>query len=156
MGRYGIESKFNLFLTGEAGEFNDGKIIRKPEKGKDLFLTIDRNIQAQSEDVLGKLIEKWGASSGSIIVQEPSTGKILAMANEPNFNPNDYSQFDIKNFLNPSVEAIYEPGSVFKIITMAAGIDSGKITPETSYVDTGFGTINGRTIKNWDLKLTVN
>ncbi len=152
LGRYGIESKFNLFLTGEAGEFNDGKIIRKPEKGKDLFLTIDRNIQAQSEDVLGKLIEKWGASSGSIIVQEPSTGKILAMANEPNFNPNDYSQFDIKNFLNPSVEAIYEPGSVFKIITMAAGIDSGKITPETSYVDTGSVTINGRTIKNWDLK----
>ena len=152
LGRYGIESKFNLFLTGEAGEFDDGKIIRKPEKGKDLFLTIDRNIQAQSEEVLGKLIEKWGASSGSIIVQEPSTGKILAMANEPNFNPNDYSQFDIKNFLNPSVEAIYEPGSVFKIITMAAGIDSGKITPETSYVDTGSVTINGRTIKNWDLK----
>jgi len=152
LGRYGIESKFNFFLAGEVGVSDNGKIIKKSEKGEDLFLTIDRNIQAQSEEVLAKLVEKWGPSSGSIIVQEPSTGKILAMANEPNFNPNDYSQSDIKNFLNSSVEAIYEPGSVFKIITMAAGIDSGKITPETSYVDTGSATINGRTIKNWDLK----
>lgn len=152
LGRYGLESKFNSFLAGKAGEFKGGKIIKKLEKGKDLFLTIDRNIQAQSEEILGGLIEKWGANSGSIIVQEPLTGKILAMANWPNFNPNDYSQSEIKNFLNPAVEAIYEPGSVFKIITMSAGIDSGKITPETSYVDTGSVIINDRTIKNWDLK----
>ncbi len=152
LGRYGLELKFNSVLAGEAGEFGKGKIIKKPEQGKDLFLTIDVNIQTQSEEVLNKLAEKWGASGGSIIVQEPSTGKILAMANWPNFNSNNYSQSEIKNFLNPAVEAIYEPGSIFKIITMAAGIDSGKITPETSYIDTGSATINGRTIKNWDLK----
>ena len=74
------------------------------------------------------------------------------MGNFPNFDPNDYSKFKVENFLNPAVQLVYEPGSVFKLITMAAGIDSGKITPETTYTDTGSVTFNGKTIKNWDLK----
>lgn len=151
IGRYGLELRFNSFLAGKAGEVNKDKIIN-PEHGKDLYLTIDREIQAQSENILEKLIEKWDASAGTIIVQEPLTGKILAMSSKPDFDSNNYSQFEVRNFLNPAVQTIYEPGSVFKIITMATGIDSGKITPETAYVDTGSVTINGRTIKNWDLK----
>ena len=87
-----------------------------------------------------------------MIVQDPKTGKILAMAGYPNFDPNVYSHSKVDYFLNPAVQAIYEPGSVFKIITMAAGLDSGKITPKTTYYDSGSLTLNGYTIKNWDLK----
>jgi len=74
------------------------------------------------------------------------------MASLPNFNPNNYSKYPIQNFLNPATEKVYEPGSIFKVITMAIGLDSDSITPETTYVDKGSLTINGSTIKNWDLK----
>lgn len=151
IGRYGVELYFNETLAGKDGQLEGDNII-KPESGKDLILTIDRNIQAQAEGILKKLIEEYQAAAGTVIVQEPQTGKILAMGSFPNFDPNSYSKSEIKNFLNPAVQAIYEPGSVFKLITMSAGIDSGKITPETTYIDTGSVTLNGKTIKNWDLK----
>lgn len=140
-GRYGLEFKFDSLLAGKTGE-----------DGENIILTIDRNIQSEAEDILKKLIDNWGAAGGSVIVQEPKSGKILTMASFPNFDPNNYSQFEIKNFLNPATQAIYEPGSVFKLITMAAGIDSGKITPETTYIDTGSVVLNGRKIENWDKK----
>lgn len=151
LGRYGLERQFDSFLRGKSGEVEQGNLI-KPEKGKDIVLTIDRNIQAQAEEILSKLIKERGAAGGTVIVQDPKTGRIMAMGNFPNFDPNNYSSSDIKNYLNPAVEAIYEPGSVFKVITMAAGIDSGKISPETTYLDTGSVTFDGKTIKNWDLK----
>jgi cell division protein FtsI/penicillin-binding protein 2 len=150
-GVYGLELRFNETLSGKPGEIKEGKII-EPEAGKDLTLTIDRNIQAQAEEILEKLIEEYRATAGSVIVQEPQTGKILAMGSFPDFDPNNYSKSEISTFLNPAVQAIYEPGSVFKLITMSAGIDSGKITPETTYTDTGSVTFNGKTISNWDLK----
>ncbi len=150
-GLYGAELYFDEMLSGEPGEVRDNKII-EAQAGKDLVLTIDRNIQAQAEETLKKLFEEYRAVGGSVIVQEPRTGKILAMASVPDFDPNNYSKFNIASFLNPAVEAVYEPGSVFKLITMSAGIDSGKITPETTYTDTGSVTFNGRTIRNWDLK----
>jgi stage V sporulation protein D (sporulation-specific penicillin-binding protein) len=150
-GVYGLELSFNKELSGQPGEIKEGKII-EPKHGKDLILTIDRNIQSQAEEILKKLINQYQAVGGSVIVQEPQTGKILAMGSFPNFDPNNYSKFEVSTFLNPAVQSIYEPGSVLKLITMAAGIDSGKITPETTYVDTGSITLNGKTIKNWDLK----
>lgn len=146
-GRYGLESFFDKELSGVAKN-SEGKV----SDGKSFVLTIDQNVQAQSEEILKNLISSWSAESGTVIVQDPITGKILAMASQPDFDPNNYSKFNVKNFLNPAVQAIYEPGSVFKIFTMAAGIDSGKITPETTYTDTGSVVINGRKIENWDLK----
>ncbi|MBI4993948.1 penicillin-binding protein 2 [Candidatus Wolfebacteria bacterium] len=151
IGRYGVESQFNSLLAGEVGNVKSDKII-SPKDGQNLILTIDSNIQFQSENILKGLLEKWGAKSGTIIVQEPFSGKILAMASAPDFDPNNFSDFNIGNFINPAVELIYEPGSVFKIITMSAGIDSGKITPDTTYVDNGFVTLNRKTIRNWDHK----
>lgn len=150
-GRYGLEAFFEKELCGEKGELKGDKIIA-PKDGKDINLTMDFNIQTQSDEILRKLVEKWGASSGSVIVQDPKTGRILAMASVPDFNPNDYSKSEIGNFINPVSQLVYEPGSVFKIITMSAGIDSGKITPDTTYYDSGFVVLNGREIKNWDLK----
>ncbi len=142
-GRYGVELQYNSLLAGAPGETD----------GKDIILTIDKNVQAQAEEVFKKMAEKWQAESGAIIVQESSSGRILAMTGMPDFDPNNYSSFEIKNFLNPAVQSVYEFGSVVKIMTMAAGIDSGKITPETSYVDTGSVTLNGRTIQNWWKKI---
>lgn len=141
-GRYGIELYFNDLLAGKTGQAN----------GKNLVSTIDRSIQAQAEETLDNLIKQYDAVGGTVIVQEPTTGKILAMGSLPNFDPNNYSTSEIGDFLNPAVQAVYEPGSIFKVITMAAGIDSGKITPETTYYDSGSVTFNGRTIRNWDLK----
>lgn len=151
-GRYGVESFFENDLAGRNSDINGDKVTVASD-GKDITLTIDRNIQAQSGEILEKLVSDKGAAGGSVIVQDPKTGRILAMASFPDFDPNDYSDYEIKNFLNPAVQAVYEPGSVFKILTMAAGIDSGKITPDTTYVDKGYDIINGRKVMNWDHKV---
>lgn len=136
IGLYGIEKMMNDGLsTGDVAK-----------------MTIDRTIQSHVEEILTRLVKDEGAAGGTIIVAEPKTGKILAMANAPDFDPNMYQEFPLKNFLNPAVQLQYEPGSVFKPLTMAAGIDSGALTPETTYVDTGSVTLNGKTITNWDHK----
>ncbi len=150
-GKYGAELYFNDLLSGKNGGVENKKLI-PAESGKDLILTIDPTIQTEAEEIVKNLVKQYEAEAGSAIVQDPKTGKILAMAAFPNFNPNNYSKSEISTFLNPTVQSLYEPGSVFKLITMSAGIDSGKITPDTTYTDIGSFTANGKTIKNWDLK----
>lgn len=147
-GHYGIEKFYDKVLT--RSEEQKEEKLGEPGIGEDVILTIDANIQVEAERILNKLVANYQAKGGSVIVQDPKTGKILAMASLPNFNPNSYGSFPVANFLNPVVEQIYEPGSIFKVITMAAGIDSQKITPETTYIDKGMVRINGRVIKNWD------
>ena len=136
VGLYGIEKLHN-------GDLADGDSVN---------LTVDINLQSQAEQTLKELVLRFKASGGTVIIQEPITGKILALANDPDFDPNTYSEFPVGNFLNPAVQYIYEPGSVFKPFTMAAGIDSGAITPETTYFDKGSVTLNGKIIRNWDKK----
>jgi cell division protein FtsI/penicillin-binding protein 2 len=150
-GRYGLESFYDTQLAGDPGVMKDGK-IEFPHPGGDLQLTIDPNIQVEAEKLIQGLVHQFGAPDGSIIVEDPNTGKILALANSPNFDPNNYQQSSVGTFLDPVAQTIYEPGSVVKVLTMAAGIDSGKITPETHFYDSGSLTLNGHTIKNWDLK----
>jgi len=148
-GKYGMELFFNDELTGKNGQLEGNKVVDL-ENGKDVVLTIDPAIQNRAETALQDLIKKYNATGGSVIVQDPKTGKIIALGNYPNFDPNNYSEYKIKDFLNPVAQSIYEPGSVFKVITMAAGLDSGKLTANTTYVDKGFIKLNGKTIKNWD------
>ncbi len=135
-GQYGVEKKYNEGLSDTV----------------DVHLTIDQNIQARAEEIIQGLVEQYHAVGGSVIVEDPATGKIMALTNYPNFDPNDYGKSPLQDFMNPSVQGLYEPGSVFKPITMAAGIDSGAITPETTFFDPGYFTADGKTIKNWDLK----
>ncbi len=146
-GRYGIELGYDLRLRGRTGQ-SDGDNIVEPEDGDDVTLTIDRNIQAQAEELLSRLVEDHGATGGTIIVEEPATGKILTLANAPTFDPNRYGEFPIAHFLNPAVQSIYEPGSVFKVITMASGIDSGVVTKDSTFIDPGSLTLDGRRIEN--------
>jgi len=150
-GKYGVEEFYNKILNGKEGKIQNNEII-PPVPGEDIILTIDPNIQREGERILSSLIVNQKAKSGLFIVEEPKTGKILAMGAVPNFDPNNYSKYDIANFLNPNISAIYEPGSVLKVITMAIGIDSNKFTPETTVYDSGSLTLNGKTIQNWDKK----
>jgi len=153
-GKYGLELYSDDTLRGTPGS-TDGDELVRPINGEDIYLTIDRNIQFQAEKTLDDLINEYDAQGGTVMVQDPKTGAILAMASRPDFDPNEYGEYatrDLSLLKNPALEDVYEPGSIFKVITMSAGIDSGKITPDTTYVDTGEVTLNGRTIKNWDLK----
>jgi len=150
-GRYGLELQFDKQLRGVNGMVS-GDSVHGPQKGEDIYTTLDRNVQAEAENIIKNLMKEWNADSASAIVQDPYTGKILAMANLPDFDPNNYAQSDISSFLNSSIQSVYEPGSVFKVITMAAGIDAGKITPNTTYYDSGYLKLNGMTVWNWDHK----
>lgn len=150
-GQYGIEAFYDEELFGEAGDPSppgkaDSEDFARPS---DIVLTIDKNIQAFAEDRLENIMQKWNAEGGTVIVQDPQTGKILAMANWPNFDPNHYADFPIGSFLNRGIQGVFEPGSSFKPVTMAMGLDLGKITPQTTFTDTGFVEIAGYRIKNF-------
>ena len=134
-GHYGIESFYDNALAD----------------GTDVNLTIDPNIQIEAEKILDDLVQQNGATGGSVIVEDPETGKVLAMGATPDFDPNDYASSAIASFLNPTVQSLYEPGSIFKVLTMAAGIDAGKITPATTYDDLGYVNVNSAHITNYNL-----
>lgn len=152
IGRYGIEKQFEKKLAGTPGSLTN-RTITDPKQGEDVALTIDRSLQTQAEAILKKLITDKRAEGGTIIVQEPETGKVLAMASAPDFNPSNYSDAPLKNLTNPAVQARYEPGSVFKVITASIGLDTHAFTPNTTYYDTGALTFKGgKVIRNWDLK----
>ncbi len=126
--------------------------ITKAENGVDIVTTLDRTVQYTACQKLKVYVEKFSAEGGTVIIMKPD-GAILAMCSEPDFDPDKYNEIeDINTLNNPAIFTAYEPGSVFKMITMAAGIDTGKITPETKYTDTGELKIGGYTIKNSDLK----
>ncbi len=150
-GKYGIEALYEDDLKGIPGTAEKNQYTR-PTLGKDIYLTIDKNIQDRAEEILSTLVSGYGAQGGTVIVEEPKTGKILALANFPTFNPNTYKDFPLSRFLNPAVQAIYEPGSIIKVLTMASGIDAGKITPQTTYTDYGSVRVRDRLIANWDGK----
>ncbi|MDP2598257.1 MAG: penicillin-binding protein 2 [Candidatus Liptonbacteria bacterium] len=149
-GHYGVEEFYDAKLNGGFGA-NTQKGTN-PDPQTDLILTIDPNIQTEAEKVLQNLIADQHADGGTVIVADPQTGKILAMESWPGFDPNSYASSSIASFLNPATQQVYEPGSVFKVLTMAIGIDARKLTPETTYFDKGTVTLNGRTISNYDLK----
>ena len=154
IGRTGLEKFYNEKLSGvskekDSGDKNDDNRLLP---GEDLLIGIDLSVQKEAELILGNLITSSKSKSGTVIVQEPKTGKIIAMGSLPSFDPNNYSAGNMENFVNSAIEKVYEPGSVFKVLTMAAGIDSGKFTPNTTYYDEGFVKLSGYTIKNWDGK----
>lgn len=159
-GQYGTEEQLNEQLEGKEGidqnAQNPGGYLFLPAEtrmadGKDVVLTIDYNIQFQAESLLAKRAESLTYDEGTIVVADPSTGKILAMALYPNFDPNSYGKVqNLSSFQNPAVQKLFEPGSIFKPITMASAIDKGKVTPETEYVDQGIVRVGGRSIANYD------
>ena len=142
----------NATTNGESGHYGiEGYYDSTLADATDMDLTIDPNVQIEAEKILDDLVKQNNATGGSVIVEDPKTGKILAMGGTPSFDPNDYSASPLANFLNTDVQSVYEPGSIMKVITMSAGIDSGQITPDTTYDDTGSVTANKARITNYDL-----
>ena len=164
-GQYGLEGFFDEELAGTPGSIKtersaQGELIimndreySKPQNGSDLVLTIDRTIQFTACQKLNAAVKKHGADGGSVVIMDPKTGAILAMCSNPDFDPNHYRDVeDINIFNNQAIFSQYEPGSIFKGITMAMGIDQEKITPQTTFTDTGSIKIADYEIKNSDLR----
>ena len=158
-GQYGIEEYYDDILRGkkqiqkkERGLFGSFfGVSKQSNEGSDIILTLDYNIQFMAESLLKQAQEDLNIESGQIIVMEPASGKILAMASWPNFNPNNYAEIDdFDIFQNSTIQKLFEPGSVMKPITMAAAIDKKKITPQTTYIDTGKVKIGKYTIENYN------
>ncbi len=159
-GMFGVESEFNDLLAGAPQSvwmtLDPYQVTEIPQlkAGADIVLTIDREIQAAAEDVLDKGLADSGADGGVILVMDPMTGEMLAIASTPRLNPNEYwnyaSVFTDNTPFNRAVSQDYEPGSVFKVLTMASALDNGAVTPDTEFVDTGSIQIGGITIHNWD------
>ncbi|HKZ50285.1 MAG TPA: penicillin-binding protein 2, partial [Dehalococcoidia bacterium] len=124
-----------------------------PQPGADVVLTIDRYLQKLAEEGLAKAIRDNGAKGGDLIVIDTRTGEILAMASYPSFdpaNPNADGDGRMALFKNRALTDIYEPGSIFKLITAAGALNEGLVTPNSSYVDTGKVVVDGWPIFNWD------
>ncbi len=164
-GMYGLESFWQEKLAGSVGVVRQkgdsrgrwisisDREIDPARNGSDLILTVNHTVQYEVEKILKSSLEKYAADSGSVVVLDPKTGKILAMANAPGFDPNQYATTeDISLFSNAAISKSYESGSVFKPITVAMGIDCGKINHNTTYVDSGVVKEAGYEIRNSDLK----
>jgi len=161
IGRYGLEEYYEKELAGKPGFVEAKKdslgnlisvgerVLQEAEDGADLILTIDPNIQFFVEKKLEETIERFQAVEGTIIVMEIKTGAIRAMANWPVFSSNEYNEVEnINLFLNPAIHDLFEPGSIFKPITMAGALDEGVVSPRTTYEDKGRVEISGYTIRN--------
>ncbi len=162
-GQYGLEGYFNEELGGEQGEIKTetditGNIISIGDKefvrakdGADVVLTLDKTIQYEVCSKLNEHAEIIEAEGAAAIVMDPQTGEIIAMCSYPDFDPNEYNQVEhIGAYNNKSIFEAYEVGSIFKPITMAAGLDLGILTPESTYIDDGFVKIDEFTIRNAD------
>lgn len=162
VGNYGVEGFLNDELSGKDGVLQavtdvsnipltiGNNNVRIPEQdGKNIVLTIDRNIQSKVEQSLIDATQRTGATNASAVVMDPRTGKILAMANVPTYNPSEYFKVDdVAQFNNNVISGPYEPGSTIKAFTMATGIDKNVIRPSDTFNNTDFITVEDRTISN--------
>lgn len=164
-GLTGIERDYNSVLTGKIGTMSfEQDSMGNPigfglnqdiaaQSGADTVLTIDRTLQSMAEQALDTAIQNTHADGGDILMMDPKTGAVLAVASRPTFQLSklDLSQnTDLSLFRLRAVTDMYEPGSVFKLITMAGALNEGKVTPNTTYLDLGTVNIGGRKFQNWD------
>lgn len=159
-GYFGIEEKYNDLLAGNPVQVwvprdpNKAAEIPKVPNGTTLVLTLNRDLQAKVETILDQALMDYGAENGAIIVMDPRNGEILAMATTPRLNLNNYTDYftlyDNGSQYNRAIGMAYEAGSVVKVLTMAAALDTGTVTPGTTYIDTGSIVVGGINIQNWN------
>ncbi|MBI3384658.1 penicillin-binding protein 2 [Candidatus Gottesmanbacteria bacterium] len=168
-GYFGLEGFYDRELRGNNGAISEekdvygrpiligDKTIKRPENGRSLILNIDRTVQYIVEERLKQGIEKYGAKAGSVVVMDPKTGGILAMASFPKYDVSEWFKFDSKLYKNPVVADSYEPGSTFKVLVMAAALNEGVVDPDTKCDQcTGPREIGGYTIRTWNNKYFPN
>lgn len=143
LGYFGLEGYYNITLSGKEGLLKKERDIKgstllsgsvsetSSVPGSDLLTNIDKRIQLTIEEKLGKAIEKYGAKEGNVTIMDPKTGAIYGMASYPSYDPESYSEFEGNLFRNPVISDAFEPGSIFKVIVMASGLDLGEIRPDT-------------------------
>ncbi len=163
-GRFGLERYYNDILSrGSVGLFgnffaelfasiDDIVVDARGAREGDLVTTIEPVVQEKLDQVLASVNTQYGSRETGAIIMDPETGEIIALDTAPSFDANDFIHGDPEHFGNPLVEHQYEFGSIVKALTMAAGLDSGVITPESTYNDTGCRTLNNKTFCNYDLK----
>ncbi|MBI5134130.1 MAG: penicillin-binding protein 2 [Candidatus Taylorbacteria bacterium] len=163
-GRYGLERYYNdilsrqtpgLYVNFFAQVFSDisGALFKGEESEGDIVTTIEPSVQAELERKISGVSDKWSSDLTGGIVMDPYTGEIYAMAVAPTFDPNDFSKEKATSiFGNPHVDRVYEMGSIIKPLAMAAGLDAGVITPESTYNDQGYVLVNGAKVSNFDGK----
>jgi cell division protein FtsI/penicillin-binding protein 2 len=159
-GYFGIEEKYNDLLAGNPVQIwvprdpNKATEIPRVPNGTTLVLTLNRDLQAKVESILDQALSDYGAQNGTILVMDPRNGEVLAMASTPRMNLNNYgnyfSLYDNGSQYNRSIGMAYEPGSVLKVLTMAAALDTGTVSPDTAFIDTGSIEVGGITIQNWN------
>jgi cell division protein FtsI/penicillin-binding protein 2 len=160
-GYFGVEERFNELLAGKPKTvlvpLDPNRVQEIPEvpDGASLILTIDREIQRSMEELVDAAVAESGSASGTIVVMNPKTGEVLALATMPRLDLNEFWRygevFPKETPFNRAVSQAYEPGSVFKVLTMAAALDSGAVTAETTFVDTGAIEVGGALIYNWNM-----
>lgn len=156
VGGAGLEGYYQAELAGEAASalINISPLTEQQNviarEGADLVLTIDRSVQQVVESHLAQTVNQYRAEGGTTIVMNPRTGAIVAMANYPCFDPYEFYNAGTGDLLNPAVSRQYEPGSVMKLITMASALDSGVVTPQSTYYDPGFIELGGFKMYNSD------
>lgn len=160
VGQGGVEGRYDAILRG-----TDGKLVAErdpadreiavglrhsvaPRNGADLTLTVDLAIQTSADRELRAAVQRENAAGGSIVVLDPRDGAVLAMASYPTFDPGAVAAAKPEALRDRVVGWAYEPGSVMKAITMAAGLETGVVTPNTTYVDKGYADIGGRRLYN--------
>jgi cell division protein FtsI/penicillin-binding protein 2 len=159
-GYYGVEAQYDNTLAGSPISIwvpNDPKLVKGvpdiPE-GTTLILTVDREIQASVEKILDDAVEGSGSESGTIVVLDPKNGEILALATTPRLDLNRYWRygevFKKNTPFDRGISQTYEPGSVYKVLTMAAALDKGAVKPKTQFLDTGVIEVGGAYIYNWN------
>ena len=163
-GQYGLEQYYDGQLKGHDGYESTLKTgtnetivlsdVKKvlPQDGTSLQLGLDSQVQFFAEKALAAGVKKTGAESGSVIIMEPSTGNIVAWADYPTFDANNFGGSDAKLFTDPVVSSLYEPGSVMKVVTLSGGLQSGAITPDYTFNETGSVNVGGYNIQDWDHK----
>lgn len=161
-GLSGLELEYDDILTGEYGSiqyFSDAKgnnlerssVYVEPEDGLDIYLTVNYEIQSSIERELDNIVTKYNPEGAWAIAMDPNTGEILGMSSRPNFNPNNYKNYDIETInRNMAIWASYEPGSTFKILTLSAAVNEGVVDLEhDTFYDGGSVNVDGARIKCW-------
>lgn len=157
----GIEYAFDSTLKGSSGRmtletdefgrpipFGQQTVLRPAKPGANVYLTLDSYLQYQTERALAEQVRKWSAESGSAVVMDPYTGEVLALANIPDYTPNDFGKFSDDARRNRAVLDAYEPGSTFKLVTAAAALESGKVTTGSTFASRDSMEVGGRVIHN--------
>jgi len=161
-GQYGLEAKYQSALAGTPGYISSYRDLanreivlgshthQNPVNGSDLVLSLDASIQYASEQALADGVKKYHAESGSVLIMDPTTGGIVAWADYPSYNANDFTHTDTALFKDNVASYVYEPGSVMKVVTLAGAINAGAIAPDTVINDPGYMNVGGYRISDWD------